>query len=352
MDSIAAILAQVQAYSGGGQATQPQPQAPIPAPPSIPDSSQPNLLAILSTLNAANQQQQAPQPQPVAPTPPAAPAVQDLSQLWIQLAQQQQQQPQPQPQTLADLIGTLTGQQKPATPNPLGYAGFSTAAQMNPAAVWSQYAAWTAAASQNTTPVNAPDTTSTGEEPRLSGKDIRERLREQVGWTEPLYDEESNNPSSSGRDGHGRDGNAGGGKNWKKDKQWKKSKKNKNNKFGGGGGGSGGSGGCGDQHQGENGGGANGGGGGGARNNMCKYYSKGQCQMGNSCKFSHPEDAAGDGGAKQGGGGGGGGRGGWKEKKRGGHGGHGGHGGGHHGPRGGNLDAEAGRSEWVEGLEY
>ena len=351
MDSIAAILAQVQAYSGGGQATQPQPQAPTPAPPSMPDSSQPNLLAILSTLNAANQQQQAPQSQPVvAPAPQAAPTVPDLSQLWMQLAQQQQQQQQqqqPQQQTLADLIGTLTGQQKPATSNPLGYAGFNPAAQ---AAVWGQYATtWGAPTSHNSTPVNAPDT-NTGEEPRLSGKDIRERLREQVGWIEPLFDEESNNPSSSGRDGHGRDGSAGG-KNWKKEKQWKKNKKNKNKFGGGGGGGSGGSGGSGGggdhQHQGENGGNTNGGG--GTRNNMCKYYSKGQCQMGNSCKFSHPDDTAGDGGVKQGGGGGGG-RGGWKEKKRGGHGGHGG--GGHHGPRGGNLDAEAGRSEWVEGLEY
>ena len=233
----------------------------------------------------------------------------------------------------------------------MGLQGTNSVAQVDPATAWNQYAAaaaWSVSASNNNPPINSDGVSAaSGEDAgRLSGKDIRERLREQVGWTEPPYEEDSsNNGLGSGRD-RDRDTNSN---KWK-EKKWQKKNKNKNkgNKFNDHG-----------QHQSDTNNSSNGGGKG-----MCKYYTKGACHSGEACRFSHADDApepgkvwsgkgdgtaSGGGGAGSGTGSGSGGRGGWKDRKKGGH---GGHGHGHHGGGGGKLDAEAGRSEWVEGLEY
>ncbi|KAI5811732.1 hypothetical protein DFH27DRAFT_605840 [Peziza echinospora] len=391
VDSIAAILAQVQALSGASQAVQPQQQAPMPiqevAPP---QPSQPanNLLAILSTLNAGNQAQQQ-QPQQQAPPPPQPPQPQptpvaDFSQLWLQLAQQQQQQQQmhhqpQQPQTqVTDLIAILTGQQQQQQQQHqqnMAAANFSGLQMPNMAAAWNPYAAWTAAAAaaaaaaatngsnQGIPNVNNMNISDQGQKDNnsgqvdefgrnsrsgsSSGKDVRERLREQAGWTDPGFlDAEAINPSGGGG-GRDRDsgGNTGGGGNigtgkekWKKDKWGKKKKKQQQQQ----------------QQQQQNQQQQNGAGGG--EKGLCKFWGKGQCTT-ESCRYSHAGDEKypADPSTVQNSGGGGGGGKRWKDRKRGGHG-HGGHGhghGGHHGGGGGGkLDAEAGRSEWIENLEY
>ena len=97
---------------------------------------------------------------------------------------------------------------------------------MNPAtAAWSQYAAAAAAwGAQN--PTNPPNDSNssnnvnitTEEHGRLSGKEVRERLREQVGWTDPPYEDDSVNGNPNGRDGDstGRPAKEWGKKKWKK----------------------------------------------------------------------------------------------------------------------------------------